>query len=210
MVCRARTGRAFLRLRPQGTGSSHAGGFPAEGGINKTIMQTDPAACHRLIGPLAALLRRHGAAPTGPRGRPVRCRSVTMSGVVVPVPAGPRRPNRLTKRRPMVLMDVGVGHVEATGRSQVACCPHDACIGLAVPTGRSVLVAEEDRSAGGVRDQTGPGNPTGTRLVHVWSTRHRNPAVRSGLQRCIIRPGRRNDPGEISPAQISDKDEVLR
>ena len=73
-------------------------------------MQTDPAAYHSPIGPLAALLRRHGAAPTGLPGRPVRCRSVTMSGVVVPVPAGPRRPKRLTKRRPMVLMDICVGH----------------------------------------------------------------------------------------------------
>jgi hypothetical protein len=32
-------------------------------------MQTDPTACHSLIGSLAALLRSHGAAPTGRRGR---------------------------------------------------------------------------------------------------------------------------------------------
>jgi hypothetical protein len=32
-------------------------------------MQTDPTACHSLIGSLAALLRCHGAAPTGLRGR---------------------------------------------------------------------------------------------------------------------------------------------
>jgi len=51
-------------------------------------MQTDPAAYHSPIGPFAALLRRHGAAPTGLCGRPVRCRSVTMSGVVCPCRPG--------------------------------------------------------------------------------------------------------------------------
>ena len=49
-------------------------------------MQTDPTACHSLIGSLAALLPSHGAAPTGLRGRPVRCRSVTMSSLRLPVP----------------------------------------------------------------------------------------------------------------------------
>jgi hypothetical protein len=34
--------RALVGLRPQGTGGSHAGGFPAERRINKTIMQTGP------------------------------------------------------------------------------------------------------------------------------------------------------------------------
>src|ERR1043166_2468319 len=33
-------------------------------------------------------------------------------------------------------------------------------------------------------------------LVHVWSTRHRSRAVRNGLQRCMVRPGCRCDPGE--------------
>ena len=32
--------RALVGLRPQGTGGSHDGGFPAERRINKTIMQT--------------------------------------------------------------------------------------------------------------------------------------------------------------------------
>jgi hypothetical protein len=52
-------------------------------------MQADPTACHSLIGSLAALLPSHGAAPTGLRGRPVRCRSATMTRVVVPVPVDP-------------------------------------------------------------------------------------------------------------------------
>jgi hypothetical protein len=47
-------------------------------------MQTDPTAYHSLIGSLAALLRSHGAAPTGLRGRRGRCRSVTMSRVILP------------------------------------------------------------------------------------------------------------------------------
>jgi hypothetical protein len=47
-------------------------------------MQTDPTACHSLIGPLAALLPSHGSAPTGLRDRRVRCHSVTMSRVIVP------------------------------------------------------------------------------------------------------------------------------
>jgi hypothetical protein len=36
-------------------------------------------------------------------------------------------------------------------------------------------------------------------LVHVWSTRHRNRAVRNGLQRCIVRPGSRSNPPETGP-----------
>jgi hypothetical protein len=36
-------------------------------------------------------------------------------------------------------------------------------------------------------------------VVHVWSTCHRNRAVRSGLQRYIIRAGGRWDPGETGP-----------
>jgi hypothetical protein len=36
-------------------------------------------------------------------------------------------------------------------------------------------------------------------LVHVWSTCHRSRAVPSGLQRHIVRPGRRSYPGETSP-----------
>jgi hypothetical protein len=36
-------------------------------------------------------------------------------------------------------------------------------------------------------------------VVHIWSTCHRSPAVRNGLQRCTVRPGRRRDPGETDP-----------
>jgi hypothetical protein len=64
-------------------------------------------------------------------------------------------------------------------------------IGLAVP-GRPIqsLVAE-DRSAEGIRDQAGLETRPEPDLVHVWFTRHRNPAVHNGLQRCIVRPGRK-------------------
>jgi hypothetical protein len=62
-------------------------------------------------------------------------------------------------------------------------------INLAVP-GRPIrsLVAE-DRSAGGVRDQTGRETRPEPGLVHVWSTRHRNRAVRNGHQRYIVCAG---------------------
>jgi hypothetical protein len=60
-------------------------------------------------------------------------------------------------------MDVGVGHGWTIGRTQVAGCAtrrlHRPC--RARPADRS-LVAEA-RSAGGVRDQTGP-EPAGTQL----------------------------------------------
>jgi hypothetical protein len=56
----------------------------------------------------------------------------------------------------MVFMEVGVGH----GRGHrwtdwKPAVPLEACIGLAVPAGRSVPLAE-DRSAAGVHDPTGP------------------------------------------------------
>jgi hypothetical protein len=44
----------------------------------------------------------------------------------------------------------------------------------------------------------------GPRLV----TCHRNPAVRNGLQQCIVRPARRWDPGKQARVQNPDKDEV--
>jgi hypothetical protein len=47
-------------------------------------------------------------------------------------------------------------------------------------------------------------------LVHVWSTCHRRRAVPSGLQRYVVRAGRRCDPGETGRVQNPDKDEVLR
>ena len=54
------------------------------------------------------------------------------------------------------------------------------------------------------------GPPSAARgLVHVWSTSHRNRAVRSGLQRYIVRSGDRRDPGETDPVQNPDKDEVV-
>ena len=57
---------------------------------------------------------------------------------------------------PMVFLDDGVGHVEATSDRQVACCSprrqHRPC--RARPADRSLVA--EDRSAGGVRDRTGP------------------------------------------------------
>jgi hypothetical protein len=61
--------RAFVGLRPQGAGGSHdAAGFPAERRINKTIMQSGPTICHRLIGSFRRLCYVvHGAALTGLR-----------------------------------------------------------------------------------------------------------------------------------------------
>ncbi len=38
-------------------------------------------------------------------------------------------------------------------------------------------------------------------LVHVWSTRHRSRAVRTGLQRHVVLPGHRCNPGETSLGQ---------
>ena len=69
------------------------------------------------------------------------------------------------------------------------------------------LVAE-DRSAGGVRDQTGPGTRPEPGLVHVWSTRHRNRAVRNGLQRYIVSQVASAIQGEQAPGQNPDKDEA--
>jgi hypothetical protein len=47
-------------------------------------------------------------------------------------------------------------------------------------------------------------------LVHIWSTRHRIPAVRSGFQRYVVRAVGGCDPGETGPVQNPDEDEVLR
>ena len=45
---------------------------------------------------------------------------------------------------------------------------------------------------------------------HVWSLRHRSRAVRNGLQRCMVRPGCRCDPGETGRgAGHPDKDEFV-
>jgi hypothetical protein len=45
----------------------------------------------------------------------------------------------------------------------------------------------EDRAAKRVRDWTRPSTPpSAPGLVHVWSTRHRNGAVRNGLLRYIV------------------------
>ena len=74
------------------------------------------------------------------------------------------------------------------------------------PADRSLVA--EDRSAGGVRDQTGPGNPLEPSLVHVWSTRHRTRAAPSGLQRYIVRPGGRCDLGNQARVENPDKEEV--
>ena len=51
--------------------------------------------------------------------------------------------------------------------------------------------------------------PTGgARLVHVWSTRHRNRAVRNGLQRCIIAQVAAAILRKQAPEKSPDKDEI--
>jgi hypothetical protein len=49
---------------------------------------------------------------------------------------------------------------------------------------------------------------SGTCLVHVWSTRHRNRAVRNGLQRYVVSQVASAIQGKQAPGQNPDKDEV--
>jgi hypothetical protein len=48
----------------------------------------------------------------------------------------------------------------------------------------------------------------GTAAAVLEPTSHRNPAVRNGLQRYIVRAGRRGDPAEAGRVQNPDNDEV--
>jgi hypothetical protein len=84
---RARTEQAFLGLRPQGTGGSHGGGFPAERRINRTIMQTDPTACHS---PISVDCQPPSIPDRRAPSTQVACRSVEMSSVALPAPSAPR------------------------------------------------------------------------------------------------------------------------
>jgi hypothetical protein len=81
---------------------------------------------------------------------------------------------------PMVFLDDGVGHVEATSDRQVACCSprrqHRPC--RARPADRSLVA--EDRSAGGVRDRTGPEPPMLTRLLTGRAVPPRDERVQDG------------------------------
>jgi hypothetical protein len=74
-------------------------------------------------------------------------------------------------------------------------CPPMQAPSLAGASGRAVLYSPQSRAAPDTshRPLSHPG------LVHVWSTIHRRRAVRSGLQRYIVRPGRRGDPAKMGP-----------
>jgi hypothetical protein len=63
------------------------------------------------------------------------------------------------------------------------------------------LVAK-DQSAGGIRRPDGIGTRDASQgLVHIWSTCHWIRAVRSGLQRYVVRAGRRCNPAEHARVQ---------
>src|SRR5215211_3958716 len=76
-------------------------------------------------------------------------------------------------------------------------------IGSAWPTTRSTrrpqAACRRGRVAGIEAVSIGDDPSAACGLVDVWSTRHRSRAVRSGLQRCIVRAGRWGDPAETSP-----------
>src|SRR5262245_1869088 len=61
--------------------------------------------------------------------------------------------------------------------------------------GDHTALSKQRRGAAWVREwRTSEPDPTLVWLVHVWSTRQRNRAVRNGLLRFIVRPGRKCDP----------------